>query len=133
LRSIVDSDLQAAIGAASDVVDSYLRSRFKLPLTAWGSDIRRLCAKIAVYDLMMVRGFNSSRAGDEQIQRQYDDAVQALRDISNEKSTPNVTDSSAGAAPGEVHGGGTVQVHSYGSRGYIVGDCQRGGAFQGRR
>jgi phage gp36-like protein len=133
LRGFTDSELQAAIGAASDVIDSYLRSRFLLPLTAWGSGIRRLCAKIAVYDLMVVRGFNASRAGDEQIQAQYDDAMQALRDFSNEKATPDVTDSSSGASAGEVQGGGTVQVSSYRSRGYFAPDSQLGHAFQGRR
>ena len=132
LATTETAKLQAAIVAASDVIDGYLRSRFKLPLAAWGTDITRLCAKIAVYDLILVRGFNSARAGDEQIQASYEDAIQTLRDITNERFTPNVTDSSSGATAGEVAPAGSVQVTSCRSRGYLVEHGCYGGAFQGR-
>jgi phage gp36-like protein len=132
LRSISSEDLQAAIVAASDVIDGYLRTRYQLPLVAWGTDVRRLCAKIACHDLIMVRGFNSARAGDEQLDKMYDDAIANLRDISAAKCSPNVTDSASAAEPGVPQGGGTAQVSSYAGRGYCSSGVGRGGAFQGR-
>jgi phage gp36-like protein len=133
LGNIDASILQVNIAAASDVIDSYLRSRFTLPLLAWGSDITAACAGIAVYKILKVRGFNSARASDEVIKDAYDEAIKWLVDISNERAMPNVTDSASGAQAGEPSGGGTVQVSSYQSRGYFTPDGFRGGAFTGRR
>jgi phage gp36-like protein len=133
IANVDPSILQANIGAASDVIDSYLRSRFTLPLLAWGSDITGACAKIAVYTIIQARGFNSARASDEQIKAAYDEAIHWLVDISNSKATPNVEDSAPASFPGQVQGGGTVQVSSYQPRGYTSqGNCY-GGAFVGRR
>jgi phage gp36-like protein len=132
LANIDASILQANIAVASDMIDSYLRSRFTLPLLAWGSDLTGACAAIAVYGIIKVRGFNSARSSDEQIKASYDEAIHWLIDISNEKATPDVTDSSPASFPGDVSGAGTVQVSSYRSRGYFVPDGHCGGAFQGR-
>lgn len=132
LRSISPDDLQAAIGAASDVIDGYLRTRYQLPLVAWGTDIRRLCAMLACHDLMRTRGYNSARAGDEQLDKMYDDAIAQLRDISSSKFSPNVTDSQPSATPGQAQGGGTAQVSSYAGRGWSARTGRSGGAFQGR-
>jgi phage gp36-like protein len=135
LRSIDPSDLQAAIQAASDTIDGYLRSRFKLPLVAWGKDISLLCARLAVYQLVVVRGFNAARAGDEQIEKQQELSIQTLRDIPPAKYTPDVTDSSQDAGPGVSAPAGSVQVFSNATRGYFSDD--RLGylpqPFQGRR
>lgn len=135
LRTIDPSDLQAAIAAASDTIDGYLRSRYKLPLVAWGKDIRVICARLAVYQLVVVRGFNAARAGDEQIEKQQELATQTLRDIPPGKYSPSVTDSSSDAAPGVSAPAGTVQVFSDSSRGYFSDDSvsSSSGPFQGRR
>lgn len=135
LRTIGSSDLQAAILAASKTIDGYLRSRYKLPLAAWGEDIRLICARLAVYQLIVVRGFNAGRAGDEQIQAQYESAMQMLRDIPPGKYSPDVTDASSDAAPGaSAADGGSVQVFSYQSRGLFADDrTTQAGPFQGRR
>jgi len=133
LGNIDASILQVNIAAASDVIDSYLRSRFTLPLLTWGSDITAACANIAVYKILTVRGFNSARGADEVIRQSYEDAIKWLVDISNERAMPDVTDSSSGSQQGEPSGGGTVQVTSYASRGYIADNYQHGGAFVGRR
>jgi phage gp36-like protein len=133
LANIDSAVISANIAAASDVIDSYLRSRFELPLLAWGSDVTGACAKIAVYEIMRSRGFNSARGSDERIKEAYDEAIKWLVDVSAERATPNVTDSSPNAEPGLVQGGGTAMVSSYRSRGYFTPDGRRGGAFQGRR
>ena len=134
LRSISPSDLQAAIVAASGTIDGYLRSRYKLPLVAWGEDLRLICARLAVYQLVVTRGFNAARAGDDQIEKQYEISLDTLKAIPNNKYSPDVTDSSVGAAPGVSAPSGTVQVFSDSSRGYFADDrLSRGGPFQGRR
>lgn len=135
LRTIDPSDLQEAIEAASDTIDGYLRSRFELPLVAWGKDITLICARLAVYQLVVVRGFNASRAGDDQLEKQYDSAMQTLQGIPSGKYSPDVTDSSSGAGPGVSAPAGTAQVFSDSSRGWF-NDSRSGGRrlpFQGGR
>jgi phage gp36-like protein len=135
LRTIDPSDLQAAIQAASDTIDGYLRSRYKLPLVAWGKDITLLCARLAVYQLVVVRGFNAARAGDDQLEKQYDVSMATLKDIPRNAYTPDVTDASSGAGPGVSAPAGSAQVFSGSSRGYFSDDSVGGvsGPFQGRR
>ena len=134
LRTIDLSDLQAAIVAASKTIDGYLRSRYRLPLVAWGEDISLICARLAVYQLVVVRGFNAARAGDDQIEKQQDLSMQTLRDIPANKYSPDVTDASSGAAPGVSAPAGSAQVFSDSSRGYFADDRSgRSGPFQGRR
>jgi phage gp36-like protein len=134
LRSIDPSELQAAITAASKTIDGYLRSRYKLPLVAWGEDIRLLCARLAVYQLVVVRGFNAARSGDDQIEKQYDVSMSTLKDIPKCSYSPDVTDSSSNAAPGVSAPAGTAQVFSNRSRGYFADDRSSiGGPFQGGR
>jgi len=44
---------QQACLDATEEADSYIRGRYTLPLLAWGNDLRRMTAYIAVYLLMM--------------------------------------------------------------------------------
>lgn len=134
LRTIDSSDLQAAIVAASKTIDGYLRSRYKLPLVAWGEDIRLICARLAVYQLVVVRGFNAARAGDEQIEKQFDVSMATLKDIPPGRYSPDVTDASIDAVPGASAPAGSVQVFSNSTRGFFADDrVSSGGPFQGRR
>lgn len=130
LRSISEDDQNSAIDAASDEIDGYFGARYTLPLIAWESDLRKQCARLAVYQLMVVRGFNTLRAGDEQLVEQQELALSWLKGVSNGSIVPRVTDSSTGAVPGKVSGG--VMVSSYGSRGYSQPDGYNV-PFTGRR
>jgi phage gp36-like protein len=130
MRGMSDPAKQAAIDSASDEIDGYLASRYVLPLTAWESDLRRHCACMAVYTLLVTRGFNPDRPGDQVLVDRNDAALDWLKRISNGTVVPRVTDSSSAPAVGKVSGG--VKVSSWGSRGY-VDDTGNGGAFQGRR
>lgn len=131
LRGISEADQTTAIEAASDEIDGYLGARYVLPLSAWESDLRAHCARLAVYQLLAVRGVNPARPGDEQVQQMRDIAERWLHGISNGSIVPRVTDASSGAAAGHVSGG--VKVTSYTSRGYSTVDGYTGGAFTGRR
>jgi len=41
-----------ACADATEEADSYIRGRYEMPLLAWGSDLRRMTAYIAIYLLM---------------------------------------------------------------------------------
>lgn len=82
---------QAAIDAASAVVDSFLRARYKLPLSAWGVDITRTTAVLAVYDLLVTRGYNPAAGADINIKLRHDDAMLWLLHVSRQDVHPDVT------------------------------------------
>ena len=126
--------LQDCIDGAADKIDGYLRDRFTLPLTKWDRAIRRCCAILAVYDAVMARGLNPANApGDEQLQTRYDTEIEWLRDIANNRTTPDVIDSSPQGQ--EAVSSARAEVDSNVQRGFQGGDGDYYGriAFQGRR
>lgn len=92
LVGIVAADQDAALAAASSLADSYLASRFSLPLTKWGDDLRRAVCLIAAYDLMTRRGYNPE-GGDANLRLRYDDAIRWLERVADGRIAPAVTDS----------------------------------------
>lgn len=109
LQPFTTQQQQAALDAASSVVDGYLGSRFQLPLVSWGEDLRRTVAIIAAFDLMMSRGLDPNHQATQVLQQRYDSAVTWCRDIAAGRVTPAVQDSSVTAA--KDHGGmGTLVV-----------------------
>lgn len=131
LEKTSETDQDKAIGAASGIIDSYLRSRFTLPLVAFGEDIRMHCAAIAVYILLRTRGYNPAEPDDDMVQTGYDQAIAWLKDVAANRATPDVTDSSPGSpAPGAR--GGAPRVESNSQRGWFRRDG-KGGAFSGGR
>lgn len=87
LEGIPQADQERALEAASRLADSYLQARYRLPLTAWGDDLRRAVAVIAAYDLLAGRGF-APEGVDEHIRLRYEDAITWLRDVSRGAATP---------------------------------------------
>ncbi len=97
--SVISTAAQdAALGAASRVVDSYLASRFDTPLTGTiPADLVGVVCDIAAYRLMKLRGFNPQTGDAEQFAASYDRALRYLRDVADGKATPaGITDSSVG-------------------------------------
>lgn len=85
-----------ARAAASDTALSYIKKRFGLPLLAWGSDIKRAVAHIAVYDLMAYRGYAPESGVDALIAKRHDDALAWLRDVARGIVEPiDIEDSTA--------------------------------------
>jgi hypothetical protein len=60
---------------ASERADSYLRGRYQLPLTQFGTDLKTMTAYIAVYLLGQMRGFNPAAGADQNIVARYYEAV----------------------------------------------------------
>ena len=124
IQNITTQARLAAITAASRLADSYLASRFTLPLTAWQQDLTRAVVNIATYDLMSQRGFSPAPGSDENIRLRYEDSIRWLEKITTIGVTPQVTDSSSGATPGSSgSGGGELETAS--SRGFSDRDSSR--------
>lgn len=96
---------EAVIAARSAMADAYLANHFTLPLTDYDDDGFKTAIAAGVdWDLMRRRGFNPETGADIAIRQHYEDMW-----IGNDsyfglvragKITPQVTDSSAGAAAG---------------------------------
>lgn len=100
LGSISTTAQDAALDAASQVADSYLRSRYATPVTGYGTDLTRAVCSIAAWDLLSVRGFDPQRGGDESLRLRAEDALRWLRDVSAGKaSLSGITESESEAWP----------------------------------
>lgn len=91
IAPIPDDVKDAAIEGVSSSIDSYLRDRYQLPLTAWGIDIRRCAAILATYDLMVVRGYNPAAGADQNILTRYEGQIRWLERIARQEVQPDVT------------------------------------------
>jgi phage gp36-like protein len=130
LRTTSATTQDAAIATASDEMDGYLGSQYKLPLLSWGQDVRLTCVRLAVYILIAARGFDPDASGDRQIMDARDIAERWLKRVSDGSLALTVTDS-ANLESGHVSGG--VQILSNANRGYQSDSVHCGGAFTGRR
>ena len=91
IGSISTADQQSACDAASSIADGYLAARFHLPLATWSTDIKVAVCKIAASLLMQRRGYNPDGGSDPTIRDGYMDAIKWLRDVAEDRATPNVT------------------------------------------
>ena len=82
LAGVATADQDAALEAASDLADSYMRSRYTLPLTGYGDDLKGAVCKLAAYELLATRGYDPNAGGDESLQKRHDAAMKWLSDVS---------------------------------------------------
>jgi phage gp36-like protein len=112
----VDPTTQAgAIADASALIDSYLRQQFTLPLTKVGTDVRRVCVNVAIYYILVGRGYNPEAGSDPGIRARYEDAIAWLKAVASGTAIPDITDSTPGGAEGEI-----------GARPLVISSDQRG-------
>lgn len=91
-------DLDAAIAAASDEADGYLRARYALPLAAdgWGSDLRQHVGAVALWRLLGQANYNPQAATNAYRVR-YEDALRWLAAVRDGKVVPaRIDDADAG-------------------------------------
>lgn len=86
-----DPTKDAALEAASNDVDTYLRGRFSLPLIAWDSSITEATCRIASYNLLSVRGYNPASGADVNILDRYNQTMVWLNKVQKQQAHPNVT------------------------------------------
>lgn len=103
----------ASLVGASSLIDSYLASRYTLPLSDWGGDITRAACVITAYDLLSGLGFSPMAGADENLRRRYEDVIAWLKGIAAGSVTPvGIVD----ATPDTTENG--AAIYSYAKRGW---------------
>ncbi len=82
------ADIAAALEAASRVVDSYIGSRYDLPLATFDASVTMAVCKIAAYELLSRRGFAAGVGDAEQVKERYDQAIAWCRDVARGLALP---------------------------------------------
>ncbi len=113
--TVTDANKLAAITAASAKADSYLGSRFTLPITVWGADLTAAVCQIAAYEIIAALvGFNPEDGKNVVLVDRKNDAVRWLEQVARGMATPTgVTDSSSGGV-----GTPSARAYSRPSRGW---------------
>lgn len=82
LTGVSSTTQEEAISAASALADSYLRSRYDLPLTSYGDDLTQCVCALAAETLLTSRGLDPGRANGDVILTRADNARAWLKDVS---------------------------------------------------
>lgn len=82
---------EGALESASREVDTYLRARYSLPLSAWDNSITEATCRIASYNLLSIRGYNPASGSDVNIKDRRDQAIAWLVKVEKQQAHPNVT------------------------------------------
>ena len=98
LVGVTDAQKTAALIQASRMFDEALPSMYKLPLLAVGAHVVSKVCDMAIYRLLVGRGYNPEAGGDPGIRERFADALRWLVLVRDGKVTPDITDSGAGAA-----------------------------------
>jgi phage gp36-like protein len=88
---VATTDIDAALEAASRVVDSYIGSRYDLPLVTFDKSVTLAVCKIAAYELLSRRGFAAGAADAEGVTRRYEQAIAWCRDVARGLALPGTT------------------------------------------
>ncbi len=99
LSGISTAAQEAAIDAASALADSYLRSRYTVPLTSYGVDLTQQVCALAAKTLLTTRGFDATRANGDAIMQGAEDARTWLRDVSAGRAAVSGGNTTATATP----------------------------------
>ena len=84
--------IQKALDDAAAEIDTYLGSRYDLPLSTVPASLRRIAVDIAIYRMMGLRGM-----GDvEDSRKRYEDAVRFLRHVADGSTTLGLPEASSG-------------------------------------
>lgn len=95
LQGLSEEQKTSALTDAASVVDSYLSTRFDMPLASFGRDIVRATVAIASLDLLARRGFQPGAVDAEVAKTRYDEALRWLRDVAGGRATPAHADTTS--------------------------------------
>lgn len=94
IRSASSDEKTAALEAASDRADSYLQSRYTLPLTSYGDDLKEAVCALAAYRLGVATGYIPADGTESHLYLLRKDAIQWLQQVAaGEISPAGVVDS----------------------------------------
>ncbi len=88
---IVSGDIDAALETASRQVDSYIGSRYDLPLVSFDKSVTMAVCSIAAYNLLSRRGFAAGAADAEIVRQRFEDAIGWCKDVARGLALPGVT------------------------------------------
>lgn len=117
LNALASSTVQdALLSAASGRMDSYLGTRYAVPLTTYGDEVRECACVLAAYAIVQRRGFNPDNAWETALQERRKEALEWLRDIASGKaSVPGITESESESWPSQI---GALDILSDEARGW---------------
>lgn len=100
LDGVSDEMIDRMLAAASATADSYIRSRYSLPLTTWGDDLRLAITRIAALLIVSARGMDPNDPTCAVFVNGRDSAMKWLVDVSSGRASLDVvvTSPSAGQA-----------------------------------
>lgn len=108
----------AACLASSDEAAAYLASAYTLPISAWGTDLRKAVSCMAVYDLLSAGGYDPLSGKDSLIETRRNNAVAWLMRVANgQLRPPDIADTSIAIRETEA------QVMSWQPRGWRGWGC----------
>ena len=116
--AVSTTDQDAAIEAASDVADSYLRARYVLPLTGYGDDLKSVVCRIAAYELLATRGYAPGVGGDESLEARHDKATAWLKDVSTGRAAVSGGNTTPGPSRTSRVSSGRPSVYSANQQGW---------------
>lgn len=90
LTGIPFAEQVAACVAVSAEADASFRARYNLPLVSWGNDVRAALARIAAYELLVLRGFNPELGADSNLAMRAEQARMWLRAVARQEQHPDV-------------------------------------------
>lgn len=116
-------DVDAHLTAASGVVDSYLRGRYRLPLSSpYPQEIIHVVCNLAAYSVLSIRGFDPTNGQDANYRMKYDDAMAWLERVAGGRVSLALE---ADATPTAHDGGPIVSSRSTRSTGGTSSSCYR--------
>ena len=118
LANVSTDDQDAALEAASDLVNSYIRSRYPLPLAIWGEDLKRAVCAIAAWDLLSTRGIAPNNNGNDSLKDRAAAAIAWLKDISAGRATLDGGNTTPGPARPQRVASGRPSVYSSNQQGW---------------
>ena len=114
LEDVDDADIDAQLQASAGTMDSYLSSRYALPIASpYPSGLKRCNVDIAVFHILMRRGFNPEEY-DENYKLLHDSCMEWLKNVRDGKlnipdlidSTPNKSEAAPAFSSNALRGWG---------------------------
>lgn len=96
----VDSTVKtAACSSGSAIAESYLRSRYSLPLASWGDDVREQACALAARAALTTTGFNPEEPSAAAVIQRARDAERWFRGVAAGEITPDVAETAGSDVP----------------------------------
>lgn len=106
-------DVEQHLEIAAGKIDSYLRGRYKLPVSGDVPELKDVNCILAAYSVVSIRGFDPEAEQNKNIRLRYEDSLEWLERLADGKVN---LDTAVDATPGKEDGGPIVKNSRYGRR-----------------